>query len=150
MSGQDQDVEALADKQVGMSGNYKQVSEIQNVWKFLIRDDIERKFSFSFGHYPNHLTPPSWPRFGQLGCLFWTSKRLERLAKRECLNAGGGREIYKQPKQLKVRRNRLLLLTKYALLEKGPKNSGMARPSPLPSNKGNAKKKTKTFSRCPP
>ena len=26
MSGQDQDVEALADKQVGMSGNYKQVS----------------------------------------------------------------------------------------------------------------------------
>ena len=33
MSGQDQDVEALADKQVGMSGNYKQVSigEIQNV-----------------------------------------------------------------------------------------------------------------------
>ena len=51
MSGQDQDVEALADKQVGMSGNYKQVSigEIQNVWKFLIRDDIERKISFLFG-----------------------------------------------------------------------------------------------------
>ena len=43
----------------------------------------------------------------------------------------GGREIYKQPKQLKVRRNRLLLFTKYALLEKGPTNSGMARPFPL-------------------
>ena len=51
MSGQDQDVEALADKQVGMSGNYKQVSigEIQNVWKFLIRDDIERKILFLLG-----------------------------------------------------------------------------------------------------
>ena len=41
---------------------------------------------------------------------------------------GEGREIYKQPKHFKVRRNRLLLLTKYALLVKRPTNSGIARP----------------------
>ena len=47
-----------------------------------------------------------------------------------------------QPKKhLKVHfwRNRLFLLTKIALFEKGPKNSGMGRPPPL---FGNARKKT--------
>ena len=34
----------------------------------LIREEINRKKTFSFGHCPNYLTP--WPQFGQLGHLF--------------------------------------------------------------------------------
>ena len=56
-----------------------------------------------------------------------------------------------QPKkQLKVQyigfflRNKLFLLTKKALLERGPKNSGMGRPRPPPYS-GNARKKTSFF-----
>ena len=44
--------------------------------------------------------------------------------------------IYMQPKkQLKVQyiiQNRLFLLTKNALLKRGPKNSGIGRPPPSP------------------
>ena len=39
-----------------------------------IREDIGTKKTFSFGHCPNHLNPPPWPQFGQLGPLFFTPK----------------------------------------------------------------------------
>ena len=39
-----------------------------------LRKDINRKQTFSFRQCPNNLTPPPWPKFGQLGPLFWTSK----------------------------------------------------------------------------
>ena len=39
-----------------------------------LREDINRKKTFSFGHCPNHLPPP-WPQFGQLGPLFLRQKR---------------------------------------------------------------------------
>ena len=35
-----------------------------------LREDINRKNTFSFGHYPNHLTRPPWPQFRQLGPFF--------------------------------------------------------------------------------
>ena len=35
-----------------------------------IREDINSKKTFSFGHCPNYLTPPPRPQFGQLGPLF--------------------------------------------------------------------------------
>ena len=41
----------------------------------LLREDIRRKKTFSFGHCPNHLNPPSWPQFGQLGPLFLRQKQ---------------------------------------------------------------------------
>ena len=38
-----------------------------------IREDINRKKTFSFGHCPKHLNPPPpWPQFGQLGPFFRT------------------------------------------------------------------------------
>ena len=40
----------------------------------VLREDINRKKTFSFGHCPNHLNPPPWPQFGQLGPFFRTSK----------------------------------------------------------------------------
>ena len=35
----------------------------------LLRENIKRKKTFSFGHCPNHLTPP-WPPLEQLGPFF--------------------------------------------------------------------------------
>ena len=35
-----------------------------------IREDINEKKTCSFGHCPNHLNPPPWPEFRQLGPLF--------------------------------------------------------------------------------
>ena len=35
-----------------------------------VREDLNGKKTFSFGHCPNPLTPPPWPQFGQLGPLF--------------------------------------------------------------------------------
>ena len=57
----------------------------------------------------------------------------------------GGRNINNLKKQLKVQYIGIVveidfLLTKNALLEKGPKNSGVGRPPPPHS--GNARKKT--------
>ena len=43
-------------------------------WYELVREDINRKKTFSFGHCPNHLNPPPWPQFGQLGPFFRKSK----------------------------------------------------------------------------
>ena len=39
----------------------------------MIREDINRKKTFSFGHYPNHVTPPPDPNSSNL-VLFFTSK----------------------------------------------------------------------------
>ena len=39
-------------------------------WWARIREDLNRKKTFAFGHCPNHLDPPPWPQFGQLGPLF--------------------------------------------------------------------------------
>ena len=62
---------------------------------------------------------------------FLDVKKTGKTRKKIMFECGEGREIYKQPRQFKVRRNRLLLFTNYALLEKRPTNSGMARPFPL-------------------
>ena len=36
-----------------------------------VREDLNLKKTFSFGHCPNYLSPhPPWPQFGQLGPLF--------------------------------------------------------------------------------
>ena len=35
-----------------------------------IREGVNGKKTFSFGHCPNHLNPPPSPQFGQLGPLF--------------------------------------------------------------------------------
>ena len=37
---------------------------------FQLREGVNWKKKFSFGHCPNYLTPPPWPQFGQLGPLF--------------------------------------------------------------------------------
>ena len=95
MSGQDQDVEALADKQVGMSGNYKQVSigEIQSVWKFLIRDDIERKISFLFGIARITKPHPHDPDSGNLVLFFGRQKDLKVSQKEDVWMRGGEGDI---------------------------------------------------------
>ena len=51
--------------------------QIKTWWLSLIdilREGLNGKKTFSFGHCPNHLNPPPWPQFRQLGPLFWTSK----------------------------------------------------------------------------
>ena len=35
-----------------------------------VREGVNGKKTFSFGHCPNHLNPPPSPQFGQLGPLF--------------------------------------------------------------------------------
>ena len=35
-----------------------------------LREGVNGKKTFSFGHCPNYLNPPPWPEFGQLGPLF--------------------------------------------------------------------------------
>ena len=35
-----------------------------------VREGVNWKKTFSFGHCPNYLNPPPWPQFGQLGPLF--------------------------------------------------------------------------------
>ena len=47
----------------------KKLVLIQTVVNMLGKTSIEKK-TFSFGHCPNHLNPPPWPQFGQLGPLF--------------------------------------------------------------------------------
>ena len=43
-----------------------------NIW---LREGLNEKKTFSFGHCPNHLNPsPPWPQFGHFGPLFWTSR----------------------------------------------------------------------------
>ena len=37
---------------------------------FWLREGVNGKKTFSFGHCPNHLNPPPSPQFGQLGPLF--------------------------------------------------------------------------------
>ena len=39
-----------------------------------LREDLNRKKTFSFGHCPNHLTPPPDPNSRNLVLFFWTSK----------------------------------------------------------------------------
>ena len=39
-----------------------------------VREDLNRKKTFSFGHCPNPLTPPPDPNLGNLVLFFWTSK----------------------------------------------------------------------------
>ena len=41
----------------------------------IIREDIRRKKTFSFGHCPNHLTPPHDPNSGNLVLFFGRQKR---------------------------------------------------------------------------
>ena len=41
----------------------------------LVREDIARKKTFSFGHCPNHLTPPPDPNSGNLVLFFGRQKR---------------------------------------------------------------------------
>ena len=50
------------------------------------KTSIQKK-TFSFGHCPNHLTPP-WPQFGQLGPFFRTSKF--KIWKQYCKTVGRG------------------------------------------------------------
>ena len=59
-----------------------------------LREDINRKKTFSFGHCPNHLTPP-WPQFGQLGPFFGRqNSRFESHLRTKSANVGrGGRYI---------------------------------------------------------
>ena len=56
-----------------------------------LREDINRKKTFSLGHCPNHLSPP-WPQFGQLGPFFQTSK-FKIWKSLESLSWRGGRYI---------------------------------------------------------
>ena len=54
----------------------EQVSVIftQGAKVIIIREGVNGKKTFSFGHCPNHLTSPPQPQFGQLGPFFRTSK----------------------------------------------------------------------------
>ena len=45
-----------------------------NEW-FPFREDINRKKTFSFGHYPDHLNPPPDPNSGNLVLFFGRQKR---------------------------------------------------------------------------
>ena len=42
-----------------------------------IREEVNRKKTFSFGHCPNYLTPPPDPNLGNLVLFFRTSKFIE-------------------------------------------------------------------------
>ena len=44
------------------------------IWICYIREDINEKKTFSFGHCPNHLNPPHDPNSGNLVLFFRTSK----------------------------------------------------------------------------
>ena len=103
-----------------------------------VREEVNRKKTFSFGHCPNFLTPPPWPQFGQLGPLFSDVKIQDLKVSLEL------RILYvlynilyicnlktvKSSIHWHFWRNRLFLLTKHALLKRGPKNSGRGKPPP--------------------
>ena len=109
------------------------------------RDDIKRKFSFHLNPLPlaSTLIGATWSSF-----FGYKNSRLERLIKREYLDEGWeGRYINNLKtvhnlKKMHCGRNGLLLLAKNALLEKGPKKSGMGRPPTTPPHSGTARKKT--------
>ena len=46
------------------------VESYQRQYIKTIREGVNGKKTFSFGHCPNHLNPPPSPQFGQLGPLF--------------------------------------------------------------------------------
>ena len=96
-------------------------------------------------------TPPPWPEFGQLGPLFSeveiqdlkVSLELKILYILYNILYICNLKTVKSSIHWHFWRNRLFLLTKNALLKRGPKNSGMGRPPP--HNSGNARKKTFFF-----
>ena len=94
-----------------------------------------KKKMFSFRHCPNYLNPPPWPQFGQLGPLFSDVKIQDlkvnlKQPKTTLNNLKQPKKTIKSAIHWHFWRNRLFLLTKNALLERGPKNSGMGRPPP--------------------
>ena len=55
----------------------KEVFRLSNVWgsQDLVREEVNRKNTFSFGHCPNHLNPPPHdPNSGNLVLFFRKSK----------------------------------------------------------------------------
>ena len=83
---------ARAGKKIGLAGDRDQKKKIWGIRMYglgvhktttvmgslemssdSLREGLNGKKTFSFGHCQNHLTPPR-PQFGQLGPFFWTSK----------------------------------------------------------------------------